>query len=297
MRSTSRLSILALAAVLVRARFMPAIGRAAAWARPPASEGFADLAAKLLPGVVNISSTSTAHAIRAAGCGPEMPMFPPGSPFEQFFKDFLDRQRRAAKAAATTRRTCNGRKMQSLGSGLRGRSVGIVITNNHVIDGADEIKVILQDNTTFTATLLGKDARADIAVLKITSDKPLVAVPFGDSDKSRVGDVVLAIGNPFGLGGSVSAGIISARGRDIHQGPYDDYLQTDAAINRGNSGGPLFNMDGEVVGINTAIYSPSGGSVGIGFSIPSNLAQATWWRSCATSAVPAAAGSACRSSR
>lgn len=276
MRSNPRLPLLALAAMLA-VPVLPVVGVTQAEARVPGTEGFADLAAKLLPGVVNISSTSTAHAERQGGpgSGPEIPVFPPGSPFEQFFKDFMDRNRRGGQGGGQGQNDAPepGRKMQSLGSGFVIDPSGIVITNNHVIDGADEITVLLQDNTSFKAKLLGKDARADIAVLKIISDKPLVSVPFGDSDKSRVGDVVLAIGNPFGLGGSVSAGIVSARGRDIHQGPYDDYLQTDAAINRGNSGGPLFNMDGEVIGINTAIYSPSGGSVGIGFSIPSNLAK------------------------
>jgi serine protease Do len=163
--------------------------------------------------------------------------------------------------------------MQSLGSGFIIDDSGIIVTNNHVIEGADEISVTLQDNTTLKATLVGHDERTDIAVLKVKSDKPLPFVTLGDSDGSRVGDWVLAIGNPFGLGGTVTAGIVSARGRDIRQGPYDDFIQTDAAINRGNSGGPLFNMDGQVIGINTAIYSPSGGSIGIGFSIPSNEAR------------------------
>jgi serine protease Do len=148
-----------------------------------------------------------------------------------------------------------------------------VITNNHVIEGADEINVILQDNTTLRATLLGTDPRTDLAVLRVTHSSPLPALAWGDSDTAEVGDWVLAIGNPFGLGGTVTAGIVSARGRDIRQGPFDDFIQTDAAINRGNSGGPLFNLRGEVVGINTAIYSPTGGSIGIGFSIPSNLAR------------------------
>jgi serine protease Do len=142
-----------------------------------------------------------------------------------------------------------------------------------VIDGADEITVTLQDGTSLKATLIGRDQRTDVAVLKVTPEKPLPFVSFGDSDGSRVGDWVLAIGNPFGLGGTVTAGIVSARGRDIQQGPYDNFIQTDAAINKGNSGGPLFNMDGQVIGINTAIYSPSGGSIGIGFSIPANLAK------------------------
>ncbi len=150
---------------------------------------------------------------------------------------------------------------------------GFVVTNNHVIEGADEVSVTLQDNTTLKAKIVGRDESGDIALLKVKSDKPLPTVDFGDSSQSRVGDWVLAIGNPFGLGGTVTAGIVSARGRDIHQGQYDDFIQTDAAINRGNSGGPLFNMDGQVIGINTAIFSPSGGSIGIGFSIPSNMAK------------------------
>ncbi len=163
--------------------------------------------------------------------------------------------------------------MQSLGSGYIIDPSGIVVTNNHVIEGADEITVRLQDDTELKATLIGKDERTDIAVLQVHADHPLPSLPFGDSDKERVGDWVLAIGNPFGLGGTVTAGIVSARGRDIQQGPYDDFIQTDAPINRGNSGGPLFNMDGEVIGMNTAIYSPSGGSIGIGFSIPSNAVK------------------------
>ena len=242
-------------------------------------DGFADLAATLSPSVVNISSTQNAQA-RADRGGPEIPSFPPGSPFEQFFRDFMDRN----KPGQQPRRGPQGPqgpeggnpgsgRAVSLGSGFIVDAAGYIVTNNHVIDGADEISVTLTDNTVLKATLVGKDERVDLALLKVTSDKPLHAVAFGDSDTARVGDWVLAIGNPFGLGGSVTAGIVSARGRDIRQGPYDDFIQTDAAINRGNSGGPLFNMDGQVIGINTAIYSPSGGSVGIGFSVPSNLAK------------------------
>ena len=236
----------------------------------PAPDSFADLAAKLLPGVVNISSSTTVTAEKSGpGAGPEIPLFPPGSPFEQFFKDFMDRNKHQGHGDTPPR------KMQSLGSGFIIDSAGIVVTNNHVIDGADEITVTLQDGTSLKAKLVGRDERTDLAVLEVTPEKnkPLTAVSFGDSDASRVGEWVLAIGNPFGLGGTVTAGIVSARGRDINQGPYDNFIQTDAAINRGNSGGPLFNMDGEVIGINTAIYSPSGGSIGIGFSIPSNLAK------------------------
>jgi serine protease Do len=237
----------------------------------PAPDSFADLAARLLPAVVNISSTQAVQA-RAGAPGPEIPMFPPGSPFEQFFKDFLNRNRPGGKGEAQP--TPPERRMQSLGSGFIIDPAGLVVTNNHVIDGADEITVTLQDNTSLKAKVLGRDESGDIALLQVKPDKPLPSVDFGDSDAERVGDWVVAIGNPFGLGGTVTAGIVSARGRDIRQGPYDDFIQTDAAINRGNSGGPLFNMDGQVIGMNTAIYSPSGGSIGIGFSIPANMVKA-----------------------
>lgn len=233
-----------------------------------APDSFADLAAKLLPAVVNVSSTQTITAKNSPGAGPEMPNFPPGSPFEQFFKDFLNRNRPGGGDAQPM-----PRRTQSLGSGFIIDPAGYVVTNNHVIDGADEVSVTLQDGTTLQAKIVGRDESGDLALLKVKSDKPLPTVAFGDSSQSRVGDWVLAIGNPFGLGGTVTAGIVSARGRDIHQGQYDDFIQTDAAINRGNSGGPLFNMDGQVIGINTAIFSPSGGSIGIGFSIPANAAK------------------------
>jgi serine protease Do len=238
-----------------------------------APDSFADLAARLLPAVVNISSTQAVQARSGnPGLGPEMPLFPPGSPFEQFFKDFMNRNRppggRGDNAPAPERR------MQSLGSGFIIDPSGLIVTNNHVIDGADEITVTLQDNTSLKAKVVGRDETGDVALLQVKPDKPLQAVQFGDSDAERVGDWVLAIGNPFGLGGTVTAGIVSARGRDIRQGPYDDFIQTDASINRGNSGGPLFNMDGQVIGMNTAIYSPSGGSIGIGFSIPANMVKA-----------------------
>jgi serine protease Do len=217
---------------------------------------FADLAEKLSPSVVNISTTTIVNG----GPGAEMPQFPPGSPFEEFFKNFGENNRQ--------------RKAQSLGSGFIIDAKGIVVTNHHVIENAEEIRVILADETSFTAKVLGQDKKTDIAVLKIEpGDTKLAAVAFGDSDSLRVGDWVLAIGNPFGLGGTVTAGIVSAFGRDIGNGPYDDFIQTDASINRGNSGGPLFNTQGEVIGINTAIFSQSGGSVGIGFAIASNLAS------------------------
>ena len=219
-------------------------------------ESFADQVEKLSPAVVNISTTTVVNDGQAM----DMPQFPPGSPFEEFFKNFGDNNRK--------------RKAQSLGSGFIIDDDGIVVTNYHVIENAEEIRVVLADETSFTAEVLGQDQKTDIAVLKIDpGNTKLTAVSFGDSDKLRVGEWVLAIGNPFGLGGTVTAGIVSARGRDIGNGPYDDFIQTDASINRGNSGGPLFNTDGDVIGINTAIYSQSGGSVGIGFAISSNLAE------------------------
>jgi serine protease Do len=244
------------------------ISRAAAH---PAPDGFADLAEKLLPSVVNISTTQTVkageHTEGGSGDTPDLPQFAPGSPFEDFFKDFFKHQHPQGQPQAETH------KATSLGSGFIIDPAGYVVTNNHVIADADEITVILHDNTSLKAELVGRDTKTDLAVLKVKTDKPLIAVPWGDSDKARVGDWVLAIGNPFGLGGTVTAGILSARQRDINSGPYDDFLQTDASINRGNSGGPMFNMDGQVIGINTAIYSPSGGSIGIGFAIPSSLAR------------------------
>ncbi|MEC8109699.1 MAG: DegQ family serine endoprotease [Pseudomonadota bacterium] len=219
-------------------------------------DSFADQVEKLSPAVVNISTTTVVDDGQAM----DMPQFPPGSPFEEFFKNFGDNNRQ--------------RKAQSLGSGFIIDDEGIVVTNYHVIENAEEIRVVLADETSFNAEVLGQDRKTDIAVLKIDpGDTKLTAVSFGDSDKLRVGDWVLAIGNPFGLGGTVTAGIVSARGRDIGNGPYDDFIQTDASINRGNSGGPLFNTHGDVIGINTAIYSQSGGSVGIGFAISSNLAE------------------------
>ncbi|HLB98382.1 MAG TPA: DegQ family serine endoprotease [Acetobacteraceae bacterium] len=270
----SPIHAIALALAVAVATPLAAVVPAAPALARPAPDSFADLAAKLLPAVVNVASSTTVTA-RNGGPGPDFPMFPPGSPFEQFFKDFLNRNHPGGQGGPGGHpdQPAPERRMQSLGSGFIVDPSGIVVTNNHVIDGADEITVTLQDNTSLKATVIGRDDRMDIAVLQVKSDKPLPAVAFGDSDASRVGDWVVAIGNPFGLGGSVTAGIVSARGRDIRQGPYDDFIQTDAAINKGNSGGPLFNMDGQVIGINTAIYSPSGGSIGIGFSIPANLAK------------------------
>jgi serine protease Do len=240
------------------------------------ANGFADLAEKLLPAVVNISTTQTIRADRNAPQGqqrrgPDVPQFPPGSPFEDFFRDFFDRQQN--QQGQNRAPDAPPRRAQSLGSGFVLDATGYVVTNNHVIDGADEIKVILSDDTQLTAKLVGKDPKTDLALLKVEPTKPLPAVKWGNSDQARVGDWVVAIGNPFGLGGTVTVGIVSARQRDINAGPYDDFLQTDASINRGNSGGPMFNLQGEVIGINTAIFAPQGGgSVGIGFAIPANLA-------------------------
>ncbi len=224
-------------------------------AKQPAS--FADLADDLLPAVVNISSTQKIQDVQDF---PEMPQFPPGSPFEDFFKEFQDRRGMGVPTLPAA----------SLGSGfVIDAENGYIVTNNHVIRDADEVKVTFHDDETLDAEVVGRDEKTDLAVLKVTTDKVLKATSFGDSDVLRVGDWIIAIGNPFGLGGTVTAGIISARQRDINSGPYDDYLQTDASINRGNSGGPMFDMNGKVIGINTAIFSPSGGSVGIGFAIPS----------------------------
>ena len=233
----------------------------AAQAAPP-PEGFADLAAKLTPVVVNISTT---QKMLKEDPEKEMPMqqLPPGHPFEdfnEFFKNFMEPYK-------------GNRDVTSLGSGFIIDPAGYIVTNNHVIADAEEITVSLEDNTQYKAKLIGKDAKTDLAVLKIDAGKKLPYAKFGDSDVSRVGDWVVAIGNPYGLGGTVTAGIISARARDINAGPFDDFLQTDAAINRGNSGGPMFNMQGDVIGINTAIYSPTGGSVGIGFAVPAALAE------------------------
>ncbi|EHL96179.1 putative serine protease MucD [Acetobacteraceae bacterium AT-5844] len=231
-----------------------------------APTSFAPLARRLLPAVVNIQTTQTLGGNRAGRPdAPDVPQAPPGSPFEELFRDFMERNR--GRPGQPPRRA------QSQGSGFIIDASGIIVTNNHVVDGADEINVVLHDNTILKAELVGVDQRTDLAVLRVKPERPLPVVPFGDSDKAEVGDWVLAIGNPLGFGGSVTSGIVSARGRNINAGPYDDFIQTDAAINRGNSGGPLFNMAGEVIGINTAIVSPSGGSIGIGFSIPANLAK------------------------
>jgi serine protease Do len=222
-----------------------------------APESFADLAEKVSPAVVNITTTTIVEASTST-----QPIVPEGSPFEDFFKDFMDRGGQGGNAAP--------RRSQALGSGFVISEDGYIVTNNHVIEGADEIEIEFYEGFSLPATLVGTDPKTDIAVLKVESDKPLKFVAFGDSDAARMGDWVMAMGNPLGQGFSISAGIVSQRGRAL-QGAYDDYIQTDAAINRGNSGGPLFNMDGDVIGVNTAILSPNGGSIGIGFSMASNV--------------------------
>ena len=242
----------------------------------------ADVAEAVIDAVVNISTSQTVTAGGATprqgpgqgpGQNPEArpgPQLPPGSPFEEFFDDFFKNRRGGGGPGGNSKGgDLQPRKTNSLGSGFIVDTSGIVVTNNHVIADADEINVIMNDGTKIKAELVGVDKKTDLAVLKFKPVKPLVAVKFGDSDKLRLGEWVIAIGNPFSLGGTVTAGIVSARNRDINSGPYDSYIQTDAAINRGNSGGPLFNLDGEVIGVNTLIISPSGGSIGIGFAVPS----------------------------
>lgn len=229
---------------------------------------FADLVQTLSPAVVNIS-TSQKVKRQVTPFGLQLPNDPQFDQFRGLFEQFGmvpgGRQGGMPKTIE--------QEVYSLGSGFIIDAGGIVVTNNHVINDADKIKVILTDNTKLDAKIIGRDPKTDLALLKVESRKPLPAVKFGNSDTARVGDWVLAIGNPFGLGGTVTSGIISARARNIHAGAFDDFIQTDAAINRGNSGGPLFNMNGEVVGINSAIFSPTGGNIGIGFAIPANLVQ------------------------
>jgi serine protease Do len=214
--------------------------------------------------VVNISTSQKVETRNSP-----MPQLPNDPQLDELFRDFFNRRGHGDPQ----NRERGPRRVNSLGSGFIIDPSGIVVTNHHVISEADEITVILNDGARLKAEIIGRDQKTDLALLRVKPDKPLKAVTFGDSDKLRLGEWVIAIGNPFSLGGTVTAGIVSARNRDINSGPYDNYIQTDAAINRGNSGGPLFNLDGEVVGVNTAIISPSGGSIGIGFAVPSKTAM------------------------
>lgn len=224
----------------------------------PALPGFADMVARVRPAVVTITSTERVQAEQASS------PFPEGSEQDRTFRQFFGgrQQEREAPRAA-----------KALGSGFLVDAEGHVVTNNHVVEGATKVVVTLEDGRELEARVVGRDPRTDVAVLKVEAGKPLPFLALGDSDKARPGDWVVAVGNPFGLGGTVTAGILSARGRDIGAGPYDDFLQVDAPINHGNSGGPLFGLDGSVIGVNTAIFSPSGGSVGIGFAIPANVVK------------------------
>ncbi len=248
---------------IVRNAALAAASAAILWCAAPAvaagPESVAGLAATLSPAVVNIGTTRT-----LTGRGQPFPDFPEGSPLEDMFRE-LNPNRDGTPSQQSEAR--------SLGSGFIVSPDGVVVTNNHVIEGATEILVFLTDGRRLVAEVVGADDKTDLAVLKIESSEPLPFVPFGDSDGAEVGDWVMAIGNPFGLGGSVTLGIVSARNRDIQSGPYDSFIQTDASINQGNSGGPLFNMDGEVVGINTAIVARGGSALGIGFAVPVNLAR------------------------
>jgi len=264
-RATCGATVAAAAAALVT---IPLLGAPASAARGP--DGIADVAERVIDAVVNVSTSQSVDNRNST-----VPSLPPGSPFEEFFDEFFKNRRGQQGQQGENQNRPNGpRRVNSLGSGFIIDPSGIVVTNNHVIADADEVTVILNDGTRLKAEILGRDTKVDLALLRVKPEKPLTSVHFGDSDKLRLGEWVVAIGNPFSLGGTVTAGIVSARNRDINSGPYDNYIQTDAAINRGNSGGPLFNLDGDVIGINTAIISPSGGSIGIGFAVPSKTAIA-----------------------
>jgi serine protease Do len=243
-------ALVGLALLLSPLTAMPALARGA-------PDSFADLANQLLPTVVNIATTQTLKPSTAQNALPDLP---PDSPLQDMFKDYLSQNKLP-------------RHITSLGSGFIIDPSGLIVTNNHVVEDSDDITVTLSDGTSLPAKLIGHDDKTDLALLRVKAKGPLPAAHFGDSDHARIGDWVIAIGNPYGLGSTVTAGIVSARDRDIAAGPYDSFIQTDAPINRGNSGGPLFDMAGNVVGINSTIISPSGGSVGIGFAIPANMAR------------------------
>jgi len=243
-----------LGAALLLTALLALLWSAAAQARS-APESFADMVENLLPTVVNIQTRQTIEGGQA-------------EQFEEFFKEFFERRGEGGEPPPQ-----QPRRGSSLGSGFIIDSTGYIVTNHHVIADADEVEVVLSDGTSLEATIVGSDKDTDLALLKVEASGDLPATTWGDSDVTRIGDWVVAIGNPFGLGGTVTAGIVSARQRDINAGRYDNFIQTDAAINKGNSGGPMFNLDGQVIGVNTAIFSPSGGSVGIGFATPSSMAK------------------------
>ncbi len=281
-RKTSGYKNLAIAgvitAVLVGAQLLSLPQNAAAIAKPAESvnsswehgpPSFATLVEQVKPAVVSIAITGKTNVMSGTPV-PEFkaPQFPEGSPFNDFFRHFFE-----GNPGISGENQDMEREFQAVGSGFIISDDGYVVTNHHVIDHAEKVEVILHDGTRYSATIKGRDPKTDLALLKVEADKPFSFVELGNSDSAKVGEWVVAVGNPFGLGGTVTAGIISARGRDIHSGPFDDFIQIDAPINRGNSGGPLFDSQGRVIGINTAIYSPSGGNVGIGFAIPANMAK------------------------
>ena len=264
-RAGFRAALLATALVAAPMIAQPIFAPGVAEAHGELPGSFSELVKKAKPAVVTVLTKTSGGAPEVGG--QQIPELPPGHPLHDFFDKFFGGQPPMGQQQAP-------REARGLGSGFIVDTSGTIVTNNHVIDGAEEIKVVLDDGTELDATLVGHDPKTDVAVLKASSDKPLPTVPWGDSDRLEVGDWVVAIGNPFGLGGTVTSGIVSARGRDINAGPYDDFIQVDAAINRGNSGGPLFNTDGQVVGMNTAIFSPNGGNIGLGFSVPANQTRA-----------------------
>ncbi len=233
----------------------------------PAPPSFADMVEAVAPAVVNIATTQRIDmADRPHGMLPDMPDLPEGTPFEEFFRRFFENGPSDGGPSLPQER-------QALGSGFIVDPDGFVVTNDHVVRQAEDIDVVLNDGRSFQAELIGRDPKTDLALLKIDADDPLPYAEFGDDQAVRIGDWVIAVGNPFGLGGTVTVGILSARNRDLRSGPYDNFLQIDAPINRGNSGGPTFNVEGDVIGVNTAIFSPSGGNIGIGFAVPATLAK------------------------
>jgi len=281
-RKTRRIAGILLATTAVAGAAVPFVGRDGAPARaaqtaapsdggvPMIPASFSGLVETVAPAVVTVASTRPAPRRGDAGEGmpeiPGMPDLPEDAPFREFFERFFDRHGGQGPEGRP-------RPARAMGSGFIVESDGLIVTNDHVVGEAADVTVLLEDGTEYEAEVVGRDPKTDLAVLRIAPDEPLPTVEWGDSDAADIGDWVVAVGNPFGLGGTVTAGVLSARGRNIGAGPYDDFLQIDAPINRGNSGGPTFNLEGEVIGINTAIFSPSGGSIGIGFAVPSAMAR------------------------